>query len=44
MHLAGIDAPVTVIRGWTSMVVPHQNWRAVFDSGNAVLDVLHRIR
>ncbi len=43
-HLAGIDAPVAVMKGWGSMIVPHANWRAVFDSGHAVLGGLPLIR
>jgi RHS repeat-associated protein len=43
-HLAGIDAPVAVMKGWSSMVVPHANWRAVFDSGNVVLGTPPQIR
>jgi RHS repeat-associated protein len=35
-HLMGIDAPVAVMKGWTTTVIPHQNWRAVFDTGHVV--------
>jgi hypothetical protein len=43
LHLAGLDAPVAAMKGWDSMVIPHRNWRAIADTGHAVVGALPAI-